>query len=246
MSWRVVVVASNAKLDYKLGYLVVRTVEEVKRVHLSEIGVLMLENTAISLTAYLMCELIQRKVKVIFCDHERNPYETLDCGAHLHVLRDYFSLSLDDRKLQNQFQKVLQFTIREELPEATDHLQQEIVRYLGLIAVKMDYPLSFTEGEYILPLLKAVKCQPVLDGEGALEQLMQYMELYSGLMSQQCFALVNAHQYFSREELTELYQMANYQKWHLILLEQIQMPALSCEDIYLVDQNLCEIRVDSE
>ena len=77
MSWRVVVVASNAKLDYKLGYLVVRTVEEVKRVHLSEIGVLMLENTAISLTAYLMCELIQRKVKVIFCDHERNPYAEL-------------------------------------------------------------------------------------------------------------------------------------------------------------------------
>ena len=77
MSWRVVVVASNAKLDYKLGYLVVCTVEEVKRVHLSEIGVLMLENTAISLTAYLMCELIQRKVKVIFCDHERNPYAEL-------------------------------------------------------------------------------------------------------------------------------------------------------------------------
>ena len=77
MRWRVVVVASNAKLDYKLGYLVVRTVEEVKRVHLSEIGVLMLENTAISLTAYLMCELIQRKVKVIFCDHERNPYAEL-------------------------------------------------------------------------------------------------------------------------------------------------------------------------
>ena len=90
-------------------------------------------------------------------------YETLDCGAHLHVLRDYFSLSLDDRKLQNQFQKVLQFTIREELPEATDHLQQEIVRYLGLIAVQLDYPLSFTEGEYILPLLTAVNCQPVLD-----------------------------------------------------------------------------------
>ena len=173
-------------------------------------------------------------------------YETLDCGAHLHVLRDYFPLSLDDRKLQNQFQKVLQFTIREELPEDTGHLQQEIARYLGLVSVHMDYPLSFTEGEYILPLLKAVKCQPALDGEGALEQLMQYMELYSGLMPQQCFALVNAHQYFSQEELMELYQMANYRKWYLFLLEQMQKPALSCEDIYLIDQSLCEIRVDSE
>ena len=46
MSWRVVVVSSNAKVDYKLEYLVVRTVDEVKRVHLSEVGVLMLESTA--------------------------------------------------------------------------------------------------------------------------------------------------------------------------------------------------------
>lgn len=77
MSWRVVVVSSNAKLDYKLDYLVVRTIDEVKRVHLSEIGVLILESTAISLTSYLLCELIQRKIKVVFCDHKRNPYSEL-------------------------------------------------------------------------------------------------------------------------------------------------------------------------
>lgn len=73
MSWRVVVVSSNAKVDYKLDYLVVRTLDEVKRVHLSEIGVLILESTAISITSYLLCELIRRKIKVIFCDHQRNP-----------------------------------------------------------------------------------------------------------------------------------------------------------------------------
>lgn len=66
-------VASNAKLDYKLDYLVVRTLDEVKRIHLSEIGVLMVESTAVSLTAYLLCELMRRKIKVIFCDHDRNP-----------------------------------------------------------------------------------------------------------------------------------------------------------------------------
>lgn len=73
MSWRIVVVSSNAKVDYKMDYLVVRTLNEVKRVHLSEIGVLILESTAISVTSYLLCELLQRKIKVIFCDHERNP-----------------------------------------------------------------------------------------------------------------------------------------------------------------------------
>lgn len=84
MSWRVVVVASNAKVDFKMDYLVVRTIEETRRVHISEIGVLMVESTAVSITAYALCELLARKVKVIFCDKQRNPYgELLPCsGSH--------------------------------------------------------------------------------------------------------------------------------------------------------------------
>lgn len=74
MGWRTVVVSSTAKLDYKLGYLVVRSSEEVQRVHLSEISVLLLESTSISLTAYLLCELANAKISVIFCDQKRNPH----------------------------------------------------------------------------------------------------------------------------------------------------------------------------
>lgn len=84
MSWRVVVVSSNAKVDYKMDYLVVRTVDTTRRVHMSEISVLVLESTAISVTAYALCELVSRKVKVIFCDHLRNPCAELlsSNGSH--------------------------------------------------------------------------------------------------------------------------------------------------------------------
>ena len=73
MSWRVVVVSSNAKVDYKMDYLVVRTIDTTRKVHISEISVLMLESTAVSITAYALCELTARKVKVVFCAHLRNP-----------------------------------------------------------------------------------------------------------------------------------------------------------------------------
>lgn len=73
MSWRIVSVSSSAKLDYKSDYLVVRTVDSTKRIHLSEIAVLILESTAISLTAYLLCELAKRKIDVILCDEKRLP-----------------------------------------------------------------------------------------------------------------------------------------------------------------------------
>lgn len=76
MSWRTVVVSRNAKLDYKLDYLVVRQ-EEITRIHLSEIAILLVESTAISLTAALLSELMKRKIKVIFCDEKRNPSSEL-------------------------------------------------------------------------------------------------------------------------------------------------------------------------
>ncbi|MCH5272783.1 MAG: type II CRISPR-associated endonuclease Cas1 [Lachnospiraceae bacterium] len=72
MSWRTVVIASSAKLDYQMGYLVVRR-EDTTKIHLSEISILLIETTAVSLTAALMAELMKKKIKVIFCDEKRNP-----------------------------------------------------------------------------------------------------------------------------------------------------------------------------
>ena len=46
MSWRTVVVSSSAKLDYHLGFLVVRT-DITTKVHLNEISVLLLESTTV-------------------------------------------------------------------------------------------------------------------------------------------------------------------------------------------------------
>lgn len=76
MSWRTVVVASSAKLDYQMGYLVIRK-EEITKIHLSEISILIIENTAVALTAALLCELTKKKIKVVFCDEKRNPSSEL-------------------------------------------------------------------------------------------------------------------------------------------------------------------------
>ena len=76
MSWRTVVVSSSAKLDYQLGYLVVRKDTTVK-IHLSEISILIIESTAVSLTAALLNELVKKKIKVVFCDEKRNPSSEL-------------------------------------------------------------------------------------------------------------------------------------------------------------------------
>ncbi len=83
MSWRVVVIANSAKLDYQMGFMVVRQ-ENTTKIHISEISMLIIESTAVSLTAALLSELTKKKVKVIFCDERRNPSSELVAyyGSH--------------------------------------------------------------------------------------------------------------------------------------------------------------------
>ncbi len=91
MSWRTVIVSNRCKLDYKMGYMVVRG-EETKRIFIDEIAILVLENSAISLTGCLIEALVNKKIRVIFCDEKRSPlaelapyYGSYDCSRKIKV-----------------------------------------------------------------------------------------------------------------------------------------------------------------
>jgi len=72
LGWRTVIVNKNCKLSYKNDYLVIRS-EELQMVHLSEINTIIVENGMVSITSYLINELAQQKIKIIFCDEKHNP-----------------------------------------------------------------------------------------------------------------------------------------------------------------------------
>lgn len=89
MSWRTVVITSRCKLDYKMGFMVIRA-EEIKKVFLDEIAVLLIENPAVSLTGCLLEALVEKKIRVIFCDAKRTPnaelvpyYNSYDCSRKI-------------------------------------------------------------------------------------------------------------------------------------------------------------------
>ena len=69
-------ISKRAKLDYQLGFMVVRS-DTVTKIHLGEISTVLIESTAVSFTASLISELSKRKIKVIFCDEKRNPSSEL-------------------------------------------------------------------------------------------------------------------------------------------------------------------------
>lgn len=72
MAWRTVVINSRAKLDLKMNYLVIRN-EEVKKIYIKDIDVLIIDSLQVSLTTSLLNELNKQKIKIIFCDDKHNP-----------------------------------------------------------------------------------------------------------------------------------------------------------------------------
>ena len=120
MSWRTIVISSTAKLDYQMGFLVVRR-DDVKKIHLGEIETLLIESTSVSLTAALLCELTKKKIKVIFCDEKRNPSSELVSyyGSHdsSAKVRTQISWPIDIKK------SVWTEIVTEKIRKQVEHLE---------------------------------------------------------------------------------------------------------------------------
>lgn len=116
MSWRTVVITKRAKLDFKMNCMVVRNNQEVQRIFLGEIYMLVIETTAVSITAALLSELTKKKIKVIFCDEKRNPSSELlpYYGSHDTSVKYRYQLEWDDYTKADIWTEIVREKIRKQ------------------------------------------------------------------------------------------------------------------------------------
>lgn len=123
MTWRTIVISKRAKLDYQLGYMVVRN-EKVTKIHLGEISTVLIESTAVSITTSLLAELTKKKIKVIFCDEKRNPSSELI---------GYYGSHDTSNKVRKQIQwnSNIKDAVWIEIVTEKIRKQKELLEYLG-------------------------------------------------------------------------------------------------------------------
>lgn len=73
MGWRTIVVNTHSKLSYKNNHLIFKSSRQQEIIHLSEIDVLLLETTDITITTMLIKRLVDENILVLFCDDKRLP-----------------------------------------------------------------------------------------------------------------------------------------------------------------------------
>ena len=126
MGFRTVIVNSRSKLEFRLNYLVIRG-ETEKRVFINEINTLIVQSTAVSLTAALLCELARSNVKVIFCDEK--------CSPHSELIPYYAAHNTSKRyKEQAAWSKSAKDIVWQKIVRRKILGQSELLRHCGFIA----------------------------------------------------------------------------------------------------------------
>lgn len=122
MSWRTIVITKRAKLDLQLNHMVVR-MDSITKIHLSEIAVVLIESTAVSVTTSLLAELIRRKIKVIFCDEKRMPSSQLVpyYGSHDTSLKYKKQIAWTNEMKQIVWGEI----VAEKIRKQADYLEQK-------------------------------------------------------------------------------------------------------------------------
>lgn len=93
MSFRTIVVTKQAKLSYKNRFLMVKQDNDEKYIHLSEIDTIIVDSLAVSISSYLLKELSDNKINIIFCDDKHNPFGEL---------KSFYSSHNSSKKIINQ------------------------------------------------------------------------------------------------------------------------------------------------
>lgn len=148
MSFRTIVISNQSKLSYKNRFLVVKQDNDEKYVHLSEIDTVIVDSIAVSISTYLLKELSDSKINIIFCDEKHNPFGELS---------SYYSSHNTSKKIQKQINW---------LKENKDKMWQNIIKNKIINQALMMKKINSNKYELLLTYIEDVLSADKTNREG--------------------------------------------------------------------------------
>lgn len=148
MSFRTIVISNQSKLSYKNRFLVVKQDSNEKYVHLSEIDTIIVDSIAVSISTYLLKELSDSKINIIFCDEKHNPFGELS---------SYYSSHNTSKKIQKQINW---------LKENKDKIWQNIIKNKIINQALMMKKINSNKYELLLSYIEDVLSADKTNREG--------------------------------------------------------------------------------
>ena len=113
MSFRTVIITKQSKISYKNRFLVVKQENDEKYIHLSEIDTIIVDSISVSISSYLLKELSDNKINIIFCDEKHNPFGELKSYYLAH--NSSKKILMQSKWTQNQKDELWQLIVKNKI-----------------------------------------------------------------------------------------------------------------------------------
>lgn len=160
------------------------------------------------------------------------------------VIINPLAVDYNDKKIITALYQEMKSTADCMLQEETLRIRTELIEYLDKVIGTVPYMSAYDYDLDLTGLLKLFGVR-IEHTEGELSELLvEYMKLRKSLCSISYFIFVNLKNYLSEEDLVLLYEAANYEKIHLILLESSQRDIINGERTLIIDKDLCLVNLN--
>lgn len=149
----------------------------------------------------------------------------------------------NEKRIITKLYKELDENVKSIMHEQYCELNSNIVRFMEQLLNTVPYHLDMELIMDAVAVLKAYDVRIMTDTREPLERLVDYLRAISSICGIRVVFVLNLKQFFSREQVSQLYEFCFYEKIYLINIEGIKNYILKEEKYVIIDKDLCLIEI---
>ena len=178
-------------------------------------------------------------------DGEDGQFVLSDCNQILPFatkavfITDPLNLQVNSRKVSGKIDQLAYFVSNDHFDEVQDILFR-LNALAAEICTGIEYEVTYSPLESGESLMKIMDFHIDEEGLSLPEKILEYMKVSRALLNKEVFLFLNLKAFLSKEELTLLYRSMQYEKLHVLLIEDVQRRGIpEYEKTTIVDEDLC-------
>lgn len=161
----------------------------------------------------------------------------------MEMVIDPWTIDFNSKRIKTKLLQLVKEEADEFFYDRFIETKGMICQYAENILDKMMYSVSYDMNIDTMSLIKFLDVKVDIQTDKLIDSIIEYIKLLHDLCKVEVVVLVNIKTYLSKTELLYLYQEAQYQKVHLILLEATLTERIEYEKIVIIDADKCVINI---
>lgn len=169
-------------------------------------------------------------------------YKKLDFAKSTEVIFDLFNLDANGASLLKKLYTELEKDLNsEDMYKKRIELEASLSNFIDDLVFRSRFSLSYGEINYS-SLFKSFSVEFDYDKSSLIERLIEYLKVSSDLLNEKLFIIVNLDSFLTDDDLIELANFLCYNEIKVLGLQNsITREVNSCDNLRIVDKDLCEI-----